>query len=1658
MHFIKADACCDVPCPLSRCVETVCGAGIPGDAEPAIPSSKTGFGPIESRRQSFFMKNPPAIPGHDDFAANNQISAPPSRFNPADKTTQTKPHVMNKTPSLRISLRRILAVAALAALPQVAVAQSPQQILTNWVAYNDFGRGAGTAPNVSTYDMGTGPGGPLTNLPANQFPVAELPAGYPLEGQAGLVVVPVNANGYFALPFAMGSPLAGSPAAEMFNGLVDFGGTGSGFGLGAGQYVRLTFTNLNPAMRYKFRGSAMRGGVAGTHDLRWTICSLDGAASFVSAHTPDNAPTNGMSIVIPETPLPGLTLTNGQAAFRCGYNTNGMVVGWDSIAPAADGTFTVVSAAYNGPMLNLDGSLTNASANLSYALNMFMLTEYGTPTALAWTTQPAATLTATQLLSIRLTAAASGSAAYYQWFKEGVGAIPGANYPNFVLPNAAVSDAGNYYCVATNRNNSITSSTAQVTVVADTFKPVAKRVAGSANLNEVIVEFSERVVDNTDLVDGFNYSLIGGLDTSPDTVAILAPGSEVAGTLVRLTFANPLVENTVYQLKVAKVTDLAGNEIDGAIEYSFRTWLITPANGILFEAFTGVAAANTIPSLTNSPNYPNNPFTNMVLSVFDSRAIFPDDSHENYGSRSRGLFIPPATGRYRFYVRSDDPSQVFLNPAGPSPAGKQLILDETGCCGNWDKFESPAFQMTAGQGYYLEALQKEGGGGDYVKVAARLEGTGKPTPNNTANLSLDPAALTGSAIGYPAAPPGVGGAIGITLQPASVVTEENQIVTLTVAATNTYGLPMVFQWRRDGTPIPDVTVPSYTLVTTLADNGAVFTVEASIIGAKVLSTAALLTVNADNVPPTVVSTGADQTFTNIFITFSELMAEQATESAFGYTVTGPSSPAVLTGTLQPDGLTVMLALQTPLQADSIYSVAIAEATDLKGNPANTSAQVQTWKLTTGFVTFETYNTAAGNAVSILTSDPSFPNNPRETFYIRSFDSREAYPDSSHESFGGRFTGVFIPPTSGNWLFYISVDDDGELWFNPNGPSESGKTMITSAPSCCQGFSAHVSAPQALIAGEKYYIESLYKEGAGGDYLRVAAKLDTDPTNPDTLAPIPGSMLGTFINPVGISIAITQQPTDQVGVVSSPGKVLLSQNFNGGDGGFTVTNSATAPAGPWVYTASTGKWSCNGGEGVNQGLASLLHSPTMTVTEAGPVVLTFNHRYSFEADTVRWDGGQVRLSVNGGAYTTVPASSFIANGYKTDIVIGGNNILNNQYAFSGPSDGWSAGTLIQSIVTLGTFNPGDQLSIQFAGAWDEYTTAGNPGWEIDGLTVNEAVFPLYTQDFVADNGGYTVANVGTLAGPWIYNAGTGTWSANGHGDNSPGVASLLNSPAITVSKDGFVKLTFTHRYNFEDATTFYDAGQIRLSVNGGNYTTVPAANFSSNGYAAGPIVGTGILNGQRGFTGQSAGYTNGFITSIASLGAFQAGDTLSVQFAGAWDEGFVQLPSPNWEIDKLSLEDGIAVPVTFSVAATAVVPGATTTPIAYQWQRDTGAGFEDIEGANSTNLTFFVVEADNGNLYRCIVSVPGLSLTSDSALLTIGAGAAPSLDVVRAGGNVTVSWPADASGFFLEQTSTLVGAPIPWTLVPENTYQTSGNTRFVTLPAGPNNQFFRLRKP
>ena len=100
-----------------------------------------------------------------------------------------------------------------------------------------------------------------------------------------------------------------------------------------------------------------------------------------------------------------------------------------------------------------------------------------------------------------------------------------------------------------------------------------------------------------------------------------------------------------------------------------------------------------------------------------------------------------------------------------------------------------------------------------------------------------------------------------------------------------------------------------------------------------------------------------------------------------------------------------------------------------------------------------------------------------------------------------------------------------------------------------------------------------------------------------------------------------------------------QDFNADDGGFA---SGAGPGGPprgaWVWspTASvdgSGAWSTPGpGDPCAAPSSVVLVSPPLVVPLAGEVSVSFDHRYSFEVNGLPFDGGQLQLSVNGGAFT------------------------------------------------------------------------------------------------------------------------------------------------------------------------------------------------------------------------------------------------------------------------------------------------------------------------------------------------------------------------------------------------------------------------------------------
>ena len=123
-----------------------------------------------------------------------------------------------------------------------------------------------------------------------------------------------------------------------------------------------------------------------------------------------------------------------------------------------------------------------------------------------------------------------------------------------------------------------------------------------------------------------------------------------------------------------------------------------------------------VSDLVQDTRYPDSPDATSIVKSLEGPTNFAD----NYGSRLQAYVVPPVTCDWNFYISSDDVSKLFLS-TDDLPVNKAEIAYVRGDTGprQWNKYASQkgTRSLEAGKFYYLEAIQKEGGGGDNLAVA-----------------------------------------------------------------------------------------------------------------------------------------------------------------------------------------------------------------------------------------------------------------------------------------------------------------------------------------------------------------------------------------------------------------------------------------------------------------------------------------------------------------------------------------------------------------------------------------------------------------------------------------------------------------------------------------------------------------------------------------------------------------------------------------------------------------------------------------------------------------------------------------------------------------------------------------------------------------------------
>ena len=199
----------------------------------------------------------------------------------------------------------------------------------------------------------------------------------------------------------------------------------------------------------------------------------------------------------------------------------------------------------------------------------------------------------------------------------------------------------------------------------------------------------------------------------------------------------------------------------------------------------------------------------------------------------------------------------------------------------------------------------------------------------------------------------------------------------------------------------------------------------------------------------------------------------------------------------------------------------------------------------------------------------------------------------------------------------------------------------------------------------------------------------------------------------------------------PAVISYQETFEDGLAGWTLSNTgvyagwAGAPtdwaadstlpggrAGTAAFAAGPRAGSCDAGAGDISGVMRLESPPISMPGSASLTKLTFDHYFATEPE---YDGGNLKISINGGLFNVVPASAFTFNPYNT-AALQPTNPLATEPGFSGTDGGSLFGSWGESQVDLKALGlkAGDTIRLRFDFGRDG--CGGNDGWYVDDVTI------------------------------------------------------------------------------------------------------------------------------------------------------------------------------------------------------------------------------------------------------------------------------------------------------------------------------------------------------
>ena len=289
------------------------------------------------------------------------------------------------------------------------------------------------------------------------------------------------------------------------------------------------------------------------------------------------------------------------------------------------------------------------------------------------------------------------------WAKPG----EATSVPSQVVPGSALSPF----------NESSGTPTPEMTVYGNSTPVVDGDPSPSASDH---TDFGNTVFPSGTVTRTFTVQNTGAATLTISPVILSGANAADFSIVAQPTNSVPVGGSTSFQVQVSPSAvgtrtaslSIGNNDVnENPYNFAVQATGTTAASSISREVWTGVNGTTVanIP-VGATPNIAN------TLSSFEA----PSNWSDNYGTRLRGYVTAPATGDYTFWIASDDNSELWLS-SNDNPANKLKIasvLDYTDPR-QWNKYasqKSATIPLEQNRRYYIEALQKEGGGGDNLAV------------------------------------------------------------------------------------------------------------------------------------------------------------------------------------------------------------------------------------------------------------------------------------------------------------------------------------------------------------------------------------------------------------------------------------------------------------------------------------------------------------------------------------------------------------------------------------------------------------------------------------------------------------------------------------------------------------------------------------------------------------------------------------------------------------------------------------------------------------------------------------------------------------------------------------------------------------------------------